>query len=31
VGGSPVGGREGGSSLEQGVLDESAKSPYMQP
>jgi uncharacterized protein len=28
---SPLPSREGGSSLEQGVLDESAKSPYMQP
>ena len=30
VGGSQVGGREGGSNLDQGVLDEVAKGPYMQ-
>jgi len=30
VGGSRVGGREGGSNLDQGVLDEVAKGPYMQ-
>ena len=30
AGGSQVGGREGGSKLDQGVLDEVAKGPYMQ-